>query len=134
MLSNHFLQYNYCVSVYYPLSCFYLKNTTHRKLDSASIFRWNLLGWAQLTELLRISLSNVQRQGLVQFPRCVITGDWLYGVCIHVKSCFSRAVILAKYFIKIFFQLAPLPCLYLKKAHELLHRPPCKEQAYTCNT
>jgi hypothetical protein len=34
---------------------FYLKHTTFRRLDSFSVFRWNLLGWAQSIKLVPIS-------------------------------------------------------------------------------
>jgi hypothetical protein len=39
----------------YPSSWLYLKHTTFRKLDSISVFRWNLLSWAQSIELVPIS-------------------------------------------------------------------------------
>jgi hypothetical protein len=44
-----------CVSGHHPSSCFYLKHTTFRRLDSVSIFGWNLLTWAQSMELDPIS-------------------------------------------------------------------------------
>jgi hypothetical protein len=47
--------YNHCVSRHYPPSCFYLKHTAFRILDSVSVFRWNLLSWTQSTELVPIS-------------------------------------------------------------------------------
>jgi hypothetical protein len=40
---------------HYPSYCFYLKHRTFRRLDSVSIFRWNLFNWAQSTELVLIS-------------------------------------------------------------------------------
>jgi hypothetical protein len=43
------------VSGHYLLSRFYLKHTVVRRLDSVSIFRWNLLSWVQPTELVPIS-------------------------------------------------------------------------------
>jgi hypothetical protein len=43
------------VSGHYPWSCFYLKHTTLRRLDSVSVFMWNLLSCAQSIELVRIS-------------------------------------------------------------------------------
>jgi hypothetical protein len=50
-----FIAYSYCLSGQYLLSCFYLKHTTFRRLNSVSIFRWNLLSWAQSIELFPIS-------------------------------------------------------------------------------
>jgi hypothetical protein len=38
-----------------PFTCFYFKHTTFRRLDSISVFRWNLLIWAQTIELVPIS-------------------------------------------------------------------------------
>jgi hypothetical protein len=32
---------------HYPLSCFLFRNTAFHRLDSFSVFRWNLLRWAQ---------------------------------------------------------------------------------------
>jgi hypothetical protein len=49
------IQHNYCVSGHYPLSCFHLRHTMFRRLDSFSIFRWNLLSYTQLIELIPIS-------------------------------------------------------------------------------
>jgi hypothetical protein len=46
--------YNYCVSRRYPSSCFYLKHTTFRRLYSVSVFRLNLVSWAQSLELVPI--------------------------------------------------------------------------------
>jgi hypothetical protein len=40
---------------HYPSSCFYLKDTTFRRLDTVSVFRWNLNSWAQSIELVPIS-------------------------------------------------------------------------------
>jgi hypothetical protein len=34
---------------------FLFKNTTFRRLDSVSVFRWNLLSWVQSVELILIS-------------------------------------------------------------------------------
>jgi hypothetical protein len=39
--------------------CSYLKHTLFQRLDSVSIFRWNLLSWAQLTELVPIPTEQV---------------------------------------------------------------------------
>jgi hypothetical protein len=52
--------YNYCVSGHYTSSCFYSKHITFRKLDSLSVFRWNLLSWAQLIELVPISGYQIE--------------------------------------------------------------------------
>jgi hypothetical protein len=43
---------NYCVTGHCPSSCFYLK---HNILKTVSVFRWNLLSWAQSIELVSIS-------------------------------------------------------------------------------
>jgi hypothetical protein len=52
----HSFQYSYCVCGHWPFSSFYLKQyTTFRRLDSVSVFRWNLLIWAQSVELVPIS-------------------------------------------------------------------------------
>jgi hypothetical protein len=57
---------SFCVSGHSPSSCFYLKqNTTFRRLDSVSVFRWNLLSWVQSIELVPIS-------GPVPEPLCVV--------------------------------------------------------------
>jgi hypothetical protein len=45
----------YCVSGHYTSSCFCLKSTKFRRLDSVSVFRWNLLSWSQSIELVPIS-------------------------------------------------------------------------------
>jgi hypothetical protein len=45
----------YCVSGPYLLSYFNLKHIAYRRLDSVSVFRWNLLCWAQWIELVPIS-------------------------------------------------------------------------------
>jgi hypothetical protein len=47
--------YNHCVSGHYPSFHFYLKHTMFRILVSVSVFRWNLLSWAQSSELVLIS-------------------------------------------------------------------------------
>jgi hypothetical protein len=62
-------QHNYCVSGHYPLSCFYSKHTAFRRLDSASVLRWNLLSpeigtrsldWAQLRRFITVFTRAVQ--------------------------------------------------------------------------
>jgi hypothetical protein len=47
----------WCDTLIWTLSIilFLFKNTMFRRLDSISIFRWNILSWAQLTELVPIS-------------------------------------------------------------------------------
>jgi hypothetical protein len=52
MLINKFI-----VSRHYPSSFFHLKHTTFRRLDSVSVFWWNLLSWAQSIELVPVSGS-----------------------------------------------------------------------------
>jgi hypothetical protein len=42
------------ISGHYPSSCNYLKHTTFRRLDSVSVFRWNLLSWSQSIQLVPI--------------------------------------------------------------------------------
>jgi hypothetical protein len=43
------------------ISCFYLKHM-FRRLDSVSVFRWNLLGWAQSIDLVYISEHQHQHK------------------------------------------------------------------------
>jgi hypothetical protein len=43
-------RYNYCVFGHYPSSCIYLKHMFQR-LDTVSIFRRNLLTWANSLSL-----------------------------------------------------------------------------------
>jgi hypothetical protein len=53
-ITNIIVQYKYCVSGHYSLSCFYL-NATFWRLDYVSIFMWNLLSLAQSIELVPIA-------------------------------------------------------------------------------
>jgi hypothetical protein len=53
--------YNYCASGHYPSSCF-IQNITFWRLNSVSLFRWNLLSWAEPIELLPISGHQHQSQ------------------------------------------------------------------------
>jgi hypothetical protein len=41
---------------------FYLKHTSFRRLDSVSVFRWNLLSWAEPIELVPISGHQYQHE------------------------------------------------------------------------
>jgi hypothetical protein len=56
---------------------FYLKHMTFQRLDSVSVFRWNLLSWAQSIELVPISIDEHR----IQSPEsCVLnrrTGRWI---------------------------------------------------------
>jgi hypothetical protein len=54
------LRSNYCVSGHYPSACFYLKHTTLRRVDSVSVFKWNLLSWAQSIGLVPTSRHQHQ--------------------------------------------------------------------------
>jgi hypothetical protein len=42
---------------------FIFQNTTFRRLDSVSVFRWNLLSWAQLIGLVPISWKQKGKRG-----------------------------------------------------------------------
>jgi hypothetical protein len=54
MASLSTLYFNYCLSGYYPPSCYSLKHAMFRRLNSVSVFRWNLLSYAQSIELVPI--------------------------------------------------------------------------------
>jgi hypothetical protein len=54
--------YNYCVSGHYPSSCYYLQHPMFQRLGSVSIFRWNLLSWAQSIQLVPISRHQQQHK------------------------------------------------------------------------
>jgi hypothetical protein len=66
------------VSGQYPMSCFYFKHTTFRRLDFAFFFRWNLLSWAQLIELVPISRPWTS------------SSDWTQLSMFHLKTGFHR--------------------------------------------
>jgi hypothetical protein len=74
--------YNYCVSEHTRCLVFFLFKATFRRLDSVSVFRWNLLSWAQCIELDPISghqhqhktgHTNFQILLTVHFPHSVFT-------------------------------------------------------------
>jgi hypothetical protein len=63
---NKIGEYNYRVSGYCPLSCFYLKHVTFLGLDSVPVFRWSLLSRAQWIELVTISgQQNQHKRGCI---------------------------------------------------------------------
>jgi hypothetical protein len=71
-------EYGYCVSGHYPLPWFFL-NTVFRKLDSVSMFRWNLLSFAHSIELVLMFRNNNFTIILSQWPPNPSSGCQLYS-------------------------------------------------------
>jgi hypothetical protein len=53
--------YNYHNSGYYQSSCLLFKNTTFRRQDSVSVFRWNLLSFGPIDRALYPRMRLVVR-------------------------------------------------------------------------
>jgi hypothetical protein len=62
-----YYKYKYYVVGHYPSFCLYL-NTTFRRLDSVSVFRWSLLSWAKSIELVPIAGHLYQYQDGIYKP------------------------------------------------------------------
>jgi hypothetical protein len=104
-------QYSYCVSGYYPRSCFYLKYTMFWRLESASVFRWDLLSWAQPIELVPISGHQQQHQiGYINQAEHK-PSNWLFGIC-HKVWDVSVFIFLWCYFESWFSYVCVVLCVW----------------------
>jgi hypothetical protein len=83
------LNYPYRVSRYYLPSCFHLKHTMFRRLDSVSVFRWNVLSFVKSIEPVLISGSTHLRRFnkvKLKFNHSLQYSVWR---CTYLENCIT---------------------------------------------